>query len=94
MRTSKHAESNDRKAEFQLTPIALFTQDAETIADSLASTSIYPQGPASGMRILTFYINRAGRGMSASRRRNLEKAKKLLAARVEEAHKHHSVRSL
>jgi Protein of unknown function (DUF3175) len=80
-------------AESRLSPIALFAQDAETIADSLASTTMYPQGPVSGMRILTFYINRAGRGMSASRRRNLEKAKKLLSARVEEILKQQARRS-
>jgi tRNA(adenine34) deaminase len=37
--------------------------------------------------MLTFYINRAGRGLSASRKRTLEKAKKLLSARVDEARK-------
>jgi hypothetical protein len=34
------------------------------------------------MRMLTYFINRAGKGLSASRRRELEKAKKLLAARI------------
>jgi tRNA(adenine34) deaminase len=85
MLSHKQDKSTAARVESMGSPIALFAQDAETIADSLASKSLYPQGPASGMRILTFYINRAGRGMSASRRRNLEKAKKLLSARVEEA---------
>ena len=31
------------------------------------------------MRMLTYFINRAGRGLSAERRAELEKAKKLLS---------------
>lgn len=62
--------------------IKLFTMPAEAIAESLASKEISPQGPASGLRLLTFYINYSGRGLSPSRRKNLEKARKLLAERV------------
>lgn len=60
----------------------LFTMPAESIADRLASKDISPNGPSSGLRLLTFYINYAGKRLSASRRRNLEKAKKLLEERV------------
>lgn len=35
------------------------------------------------MRMLTFYINRAGHNLSATRRRALERAKKLLSARIQ-----------
>jgi tRNA(adenine34) deaminase len=34
------------------------------------------------MRMLTFFMNRAGRGLSAARRAELEKAKSLLQKRV------------
>lgn len=37
------------------------------------------------MRMLTYFINRGGKGLSAARRRELERAKKLLRARVEKA---------
>ncbi len=60
----------------------LFTMPAEAIADSLASKETSPQGASSGLRLLTFYINYAGKRLSPSRLRNLEKAKKLLAERV------------
>lgn len=63
-------------------PKGLFTKDAATIARSLASKKVSPKGPGSGMRMLTYFINRAGKGLSASRRRKLERAKKLLAVRV------------
>jgi len=36
------------------------------------------------MRMLTYFINRGGRGLTAARRAELEKAKSLLAKRVEQ----------
>ena len=57
----------------------LFTKDAATIARSLASKKTSPKGPASGMRMLNYYINRAGRNLPASRKKELEKAKKILS---------------
>lgn len=34
------------------------------------------------MRMLTYFMNRAGKGLSAARRATLEKAKELLSKRV------------
>jgi hypothetical protein len=64
-------------------PIGLFAKAPNVIAESLASRETFPDGPATGMRMLTFYISYAGRHLSASRMRGLERAKKLLAARIE-----------
>jgi tRNA(adenine34) deaminase len=44
----------------------------------LASPRVSPKGPISGLRMLSFYINRAGRQLSPSRRAELEKAKRLM----------------
>jgi len=63
-------------------PKGLFTKDAATIARTLASKEVSPKGPGSGMRMLTYFINRAGKGLSATRRAELEKAKKLLSERI------------
>ena len=63
-------------------PEGLFNRSAATIARSLASNKVSPKGPGSGMRMLTFYINRAGHNLSAERRDELEKAKELLSKRV------------
>jgi hypothetical protein len=60
-------------------PEGLFTKSAATIARSLASKEVSPKGPGSGMRMLNFYINRAGHNLSAERRRELQKAKELLS---------------
>jgi Protein of unknown function (DUF3175) len=63
-------------------PRGLFTKDAATIAKSLASKKVSPKGPGSGMRMLTYFINRAGKGLSKTRRAELEKAKRLLSERI------------
>jgi tRNA(adenine34) deaminase len=64
-------------------PEGLFKRDAETIARTLASKKVSPKGPASGMRMLTYFVNRAGKGLKTRERARLEKAKELLHARVE-----------
>jgi tRNA(adenine34) deaminase len=57
----------------------LFNKSASAIAKALASKKVSPKGPASGMRMLNFYINRAGKNLSKSRHAELEKAKTLLS---------------
>jgi tRNA(adenine34) deaminase len=56
----------------------LFTRDAAPIARALASRRVSPKGPTSGLRMLLFFINRAGRGLSRARRAELLRAKRLL----------------
>jgi Protein of unknown function (DUF3175) len=65
-------------------PPGLFKKKAATIARVLASKRVSPKGPQSGMRMLTYFINRGGRGLSKSRRAELERAKRLLSKRVRE----------
>ncbi len=72
----------DVKTESTYPPPGLFTKSAATIARTLASPAVSPKGPASGMRMLTYFINRAGRGLTPERRAELEKAKTLLSARI------------
>jgi hypothetical protein len=63
-------------------PPGLFKQEASTIAKVLASKRVSPKGPGSGMRMLNYFINRAGRGLSPSRRAELERAKSLLSKKI------------
>lgn len=63
-------------------PPGLFTKSASAIAKSLASRRVSPKGPASGMRMLTYFINRAGKGLSPTRRATLARAKTLLSKRI------------
>ena len=67
-------------------PKGLFTRDPETIARTLASEKVSPKGPGSGMKMLNFFINRAGKNLSALRKAKLQKAKDLLSERVRAAH--------
>jgi uncharacterized protein DUF3175 len=57
----------------------LFNKSASAIAKALASAKVSPKGPTSGMRMLNFYINRAGKNLSASRKAEFRKAKTLLS---------------
>ena len=63
-------------------PAGLFTRDAETIARTMATKRVSPKGIGSGIRMIQFFINRSGRNLSATRRRELEKAKRILQARI------------
>jgi tRNA(adenine34) deaminase len=65
-------------------PAGLFTKDAPTIARVMASKKVSPKGTGSGIRMIQFFINRAGKGMPPERKRQLEEAKRLLQ---EKAHK-------
>jgi tRNA(adenine34) deaminase len=59
-------------------PPGLFTKSAQTIARTLARDDVSPKGIGSGIRMIQYFINRAGRNLSASRKRELEKAKRIL----------------
>jgi tRNA(Arg) A34 adenosine deaminase TadA len=60
----------------------LFNKSASVIAKALASKEVSPKGPASGMRMLNFYINRAGKTLSQERHAELEKAKDKLSGLI------------
>jgi len=74
------------KTDFTHPKKGLFAKDASTIARALASKKVSPKGPGSGMRMLTYFINRGGKGLSAARRRKLERAKRLLPAASSKSH--------
>jgi tRNA(adenine34) deaminase len=59
-------------------PEGIFTEDAETIARVMSSKEVSPKGIGSGIRMVQFYINRAGRNLSEDRKAELEKAKQIM----------------
>ena len=65
-------------------PKGLFTKDAATIARVLATKRVSPKGIGSGYKMLLYFINRGGRGLSRSRRAELERAKRLMRRRMAE----------
>ena len=62
-------------------PRDLFTKDAATIARVMATKRVSPKGLGSAIRMVQYFINRGGRGLGATRRRELERAKRLLQER-------------
>jgi len=81
---SSHHKGSDRrwsskvKTASTFPPKDLYTQDAKTIARVMATKKVSPKGLGSAVRMVQFYINRAGKNLSATRRRELEKAKRIL----------------
>ena len=56
---------------------------AQTIARTMARKDVSPRGLGSAIRMIQYFINRGGKGLSATRRRELERAKRILQRRRE-----------
>ena len=53
----------------------------------MARKDVSPKGLGSGIRMIQYFINRSGRGLSAGRRRELERAKRILQLRAARSRK-------
>lgn len=62
-------------------PRGTFTGSGEQIARTMARKDVSPRGLGSGIRMIQYFINRAGKNLSAARRRELERAKRILQRR-------------
>jgi len=56
----------------------LFTREPGEIARVMASPRVSPGGIGSAIRMVQFFINRGGKGLPATRRHRLERAKQML----------------
>ncbi len=63
-------------------PKGLFTKDAQTIARTMASQQVSPKGIGSGIRMIQFFINRAGKNLPPKQKQELERAKQILQEKV------------
>ncbi len=63
-------------------PPGTFAGSAEQIARTMARKDVSPKGLGSGIRMIQYFINRAGRNMPPGRRRELERAKRILQQRA------------
>src|SRR5580765_5795086 len=83
-KTRSHHKGSDRywsgkvKTVSTYPPKNLYAKDAETIARVMATKKESPKGLGSAIRMVQFYSNRAGKTLSAARRRELERAKRIL----------------
>jgi Protein of unknown function (DUF3175) len=63
-------------------PAGTFNKDAETVARIMANKKVSPRGIGSGIRMIQYFINRAGKGLPPERKKELEKAKRILQERA------------
>lgn len=64
-------------------PPGVFRKDAQTIAKTMADKKVSPKGIGSAIRMIQYFINRAGKGLPPTRRRQLERAKAILHEKLE-----------
>lgn len=63
-------------------PEGTFKGSAQQIARKMARKDVSPRGLGSAIRMIQYFINRGGKGLSATRRRELERAKRILQRRA------------
>ena len=63
-------------------PPGIFTRSAREIARTMARRDVSPKGVGSAIRMIQYFINRAGRNLSPRRRKELEGAKRILQRRL------------
>ena len=63
-------------------PPRTFSGSAAQIARTMARRDVSPRGIGSGIRMIQYFINRGGRNLSATRRAELERAKRILQRRA------------
>lgn len=66
-------------------PPGTFTRPGEEVAEIMARKEVSPLGLGSAIRMVQMFINRSGKKLSAERKRELEKAKKILQVRLRQA---------
>jgi Protein of unknown function (DUF3175) len=71
-------------------PPGTFTRSAQQIARTMARRDVSPKGLVSGIRMIQYFINRAGRNLTARRRRELERAKRILGQWAQASRKRRS----
>jgi hypothetical protein len=63
-------------------PAGTFNRPAAAIARTMARKDVSPKGPGSGIRMIQYFINRAGKSLSPTRLAELERAKRILQRRA------------
>jgi Protein of unknown function (DUF3175) len=77
-KTTTRKWSRDIKTASTFPPPGTFTKPGKEIARIMASKEVSPAGLGSAIKMVQMFINRSGKKLSASRRKELEKAKKIL----------------
>jgi hypothetical protein len=69
------------KTDSTFPPKGTFTKAAEDVARTMARKEISPGGIGSAIRMVQMFINRAGKKLAPSRKKELEKAKTILQSK-------------
>jgi hypothetical protein len=82
VKPSKGKWSRKIKTESTFPPPGTFTKAAAEVARIMATRKVSPGGLGSAIKMVQMFINRSGRKLSAERRKELEKAKKILQRKM------------
>jgi hypothetical protein len=77
-KTSKHKWSAGVKTDSTFPPVGTFTKPGDEVARIMATRKVSPGGLGSAIKMVQMFINRSGSNLSAARKRELEKAKRIL----------------
>jgi len=77
-KTSKHKWSAGVKTDSTFPPAGTFTKPGDEVARIMATRKVSPGGLGSAIKMVQIFINRSGINLSAARKRELEKAKRIL----------------
>jgi hypothetical protein len=67
-------------------PPGTFTKPAEEVASIMARKDVSPRGLGSAIKMVQMFINRSGKNLRPGRKRELERAKRILQQRLHEQH--------
>jgi uncharacterized protein DUF3175 len=79
--TNKRKWSAKVKTESTFPPQGTFTKPAEAVAKTMARKNVSPGGIGAAIRMVQMFINRAGKKLTAVRKKELEKAKRILQSK-------------
>jgi hypothetical protein len=67
-------------------PSGTFTRPAKEVAAIMARKEVSPRGLGSAIRMVQMFINRSGKNLPRGRKRELERAKRILQQKMHEQH--------
>jgi len=83
-KTTRRKWSADIKTDSTFPPAGTFTKPGEEVARIMATKKVSPLGLGSAIKMVQMFINRSGRNLDAQRRKELEKAKRILQHKLRE----------
>jgi hypothetical protein len=83
-KTTKRKWSANVKTDSTFPPAGTFTKPGEEVARIMATKKVSPLGLGSAIKMVQMFINRSGKNLDARRRKELEKAKRILQHKLRE----------